>query len=73
VSPTNDFVAWLDDGQLSIQSSIGLIDKGETPEQAAIRELEEETGYVGSLVEESPLLVSDPGKFTRESRDITSW
>ncbi|KAB5590778.1 ADP-ribose pyrophosphatase [Ceratobasidium theobromae] len=39
-----------------------LIDSGETAEQTAIRELEEETGYKASGVAEvSPLLVSDPG------------
>lgn len=31
--------------QLSVEFPGGVIDKGETPEQAAIRELEEETGY----------------------------
>lgn len=30
----------------SIEFPAGLIDEGETPEQAARRELEEETGYV---------------------------
>ncbi|KAG5636107.1 hypothetical protein H0H81_009103 [Sphagnurus paluster] len=41
---------------------IGLIDEGETPEQAAVRELEEETGYkADSIVQSSPVIVSDPG------------
>lgn len=41
----------------------GLVDEGETPEQAAIRELEEETGYkANSVIESSPLIVCDPGK-----------
>ncbi|KAI6029408.1 NUDIX hydrolase domain-like protein [Pisolithus microcarpus] len=41
---------------------IGLIDKGETAEQAAIRELEEETGYKAEKVtESSPIIFSDPG------------
>lgn len=40
----------------------GLIDEGETPEQAAIRELEEETGYkADGVIESSPVIVSDPG------------
>jgi ADP-ribose pyrophosphatase len=44
------------------QSLIGLIDEGETPEQTAIRELEEETGLkADSVVESSPVVVSDPG------------
>ncbi|KAE9406992.1 hypothetical protein BT96DRAFT_954588 [Gymnopus androsaceus JB14] len=46
----------------STELPAGLIDEGETPEQAAIRELEEETGYkADSVIESSPLLVSDPG------------
>lgn len=40
----------------------GLIDEGETAEQAAIRELEEETGYKStSVLQVSPVIVSDPG------------
>jgi len=41
---------------------LGLVDEGETPEQAAIRELEEETGLkADGTIESSPLMVSDPG------------
>lgn len=32
-----------------IEIPAGLVDEGETPEQAAIRELKEETGYIGEL------------------------
>ncbi|KAG6861892.1 hypothetical protein C0995_010598 [Termitomyces sp. Mi166 len=43
-------------------TSAGLIDEGETPEQAAIRELEEETGFKAEgLIESSPVIVTDPG------------
>lgn len=45
-------------------TSVGLIDKGETAEEAAIRELEEETGYKAQkILQSSPLLVADPGSF----------
>ena len=40
----------------------GVIDEGETPEQTAIRELEEETGFkADSVIESSPVVVNDPG------------
>ena len=39
----------------------GLIDEGETASEAALRELREETGLVGSAVSESRVLYSDPG------------
>ncbi|KAF8831571.1 hypothetical protein HHX47_DHR1000555 [Lentinula edodes] len=49
-------------GKFIVELPAGLIDEGETPEQAAIRELEEETGYkADSVIESSPILVSDPG------------
>ncbi|KAF7304624.1 Nudix hydrolase domain-containing protein [Mycena kentingensis (nom. inval.)] len=45
-----------------VEMPAGLIDEGETPEQAAIRELEEETGYKAtSVVESTPVIVADPG------------
>jgi 8-oxo-dGTP pyrophosphatase MutT (NUDIX family) len=52
---------------------VGLIDEGETPEQAAIRELEEETGYkVDEVVESTPIIVSDPGWLDVISTTLTS-
>jgi ADP-ribose pyrophosphatase len=39
-----------------IEIPAGLIDEGESAEQAALRELKEETGYVGKVVEVSPVM-----------------
>lgn len=39
----------------------GLINKGETPAEAAIRELKEETGYTGEVFSISPMLYNSPG------------
>ncbi|KAJ6500344.1 NUDIX hydrolase domain-like protein [Mycena sanguinolenta] len=45
-----------------IEMPAGLIDDGETAEQAAIRELEEETGYkASSVLESTAVMVPDPG------------
>ncbi|NXL29140.1 NUDT5 pyrophosphatase, partial [Glaucidium brasilianum] len=39
----------------------GLIEENETAERAALRELEEETGYKGEVIECTPALCLDPG------------
>ncbi|KAI1068439.1 hypothetical protein LB507_004309 [Fusarium sp. FIESC RH6] len=44
-----------------IEVPAGLIDENETPEECAIRELKEETGYVGTVTETSPMMFNDPG------------
>ncbi|KAL7893372.1 NUDIX hydrolase domain-like protein [Trichoderma sp. SZMC 28014] len=44
-----------------IEVPAGLIDAGETAEQAAVRELKEETGYVGEVTETTPIMYNDPG------------
>ena len=46
---------------LPAQFPAGLIDAGETAAQAALRELKEETGYSGAVLEVSPVCYSDPG------------
>ncbi|KIY43886.1 hypothetical protein FISHEDRAFT_52611 [Fistulina hepatica ATCC 64428] len=51
---------------------IGLIDESETPEQAAIRELEEETGLRASgVLESSPVVCADPGMTTANMKLVT--
>jgi len=44
-----------------VEFPAGLIDEGETPEQAAVRELKEETGYEGKVRDVSPSLSNQPG------------
>ncbi|KAJ5191222.1 uncharacterized protein N7498_010207 [Penicillium cinerascens] len=44
-----------------IEVPAGLIDAGETVEKCAVRELKEETGYVGVAEQTSPVMFNDPG------------
>ena len=39
-----------------IEVPAGLIDEGETPEECAVRELKEETGFVGVAEQTSPVM-----------------
>ncbi|KAL1785002.1 ADP-sugar pyrophosphatase [Sigmodon hispidus] len=48
-------------GGYCLEFPAGLIDDGESPEAAALRELEEETGYKGDVAECSPAVCMDPG------------
>lgn len=48
-------------GKYTVEWPAGLIDEGETAEQAATRELKEETGYEGMILDTSPAVASDPG------------
>uniref|UniRef100_A0A8R1HJN9 Nudix hydrolase domain-containing protein n=2 Tax=Caenorhabditis japonica TaxID=281687 RepID=A0A8R1HJN9_CAEJA len=49
-------------GKVCLELPAGLIDHGETSQQAAIRELKEETGYTSAkVVNESKLCFLDPG------------
>lgn len=46
---------------ICVELPAGLVDERETPSDASIRELHEETGYKGKLTFISPTIVSDPG------------
>ncbi|KAI0476002.1 putative ADP-ribose pyrophosphatase [Xylariaceae sp. FL0804] len=51
-------------GRVVIEFPAGFVDAGETVEQAALRELKEETGYVGEVVAARggrPIFYSSPG------------
>ncbi|KAM0286830.1 hypothetical protein ACHAO9_007955 [Fusarium lateritium] len=47
--------------KVTIEVPAGLIDAGETAGECAVRELREETGYVGKASETSPMMFNDPG------------
>ncbi|KAG5984538.1 hypothetical protein E4U55_004321 [Claviceps digitariae] len=48
-------------GMVTIEVPAGLVDAGESAEEAAIRELREETGYIGAVTETTPIMYNDPG------------
>ena len=58
-------------GQTCLELPAGLIDRGETPDEAALRELYEETGYRGETSDTSAVLWSDPGLTNANFRLVT--
>jgi ADP-ribose pyrophosphatase len=45
----------------TVEWPAGLVDEGEMPEQAAVREFREETGHACEVVSVSPVQAADPG------------
>lgn len=45
----------------TVEWPAGLVDAEESAEQAAVRELKEETGYDGKVISVSPTVAADPG------------
>jgi ADP-ribose pyrophosphatase len=56
---------------ICVEFPAGLIDKDESPEVAALRELREETGFEGKVIGCSPTVVSNPGMSTGNMRVVT--
>lgn len=54
-----------------IEMPAGLIDENESIEEAALRELKEETGYVGKIVGKTPTIFNDPG-FTNTNLSLVT-
>jgi len=48
-------------GKYMLEFPAGLIDEGETPSETALRELKEETGYMGRVESVTPPLYTSPG------------
>jgi 8-oxo-dGTP pyrophosphatase MutT (NUDIX family) len=55
--------------KVCIEIPAGLIDEGETADECVVRELQEETAYVGKVIMSdlpggSPIIFNDPGSLS---------
>jgi ADP-ribose pyrophosphatase len=48
----------------------GLVDGKESVAEAALRELKEETGFVGTIKQTSPIIYNDPGMTNANHRMV---
>lgn len=59
--------------KLTIEFPAGLVNRGENPEETAVRELREETGYHGKVLRLLPPAYSSPGDSHPKRPASQSW